>query len=231
MLFYPSNRRANNMFSLKTFHKKYDTEPSNLTIGGRNFRFFVPRSLDGFVDIDDIFHEFPLWAKIWDASIILADCLAGMPVDKNRNFLEIGCGIGVAGIVAASFGHKGTLTEYNDDALNFVRANARENRTPEGPFPEIRRLDWNNPEIDEPFDIIVGSEVVFKEEDYEPLSRLFKRCLKPSGEIILAERARETSIGFFRQMSEPFAIRAKKMVLRSEEGGEVRVILARMKRK
>ena len=217
------------MFSLETFHRKYDTETSNLTVGGRNFRFFVPRSLDGFVDMDDIFHEFPLWAKIWDASIVLADCLAGMPVDKNRSFLEIGCGVGVAGIVAASFGHRVTLTEYNDDALNFARANVHENRTPEEPSPEIRGLDWNNPEIDEPFDTIVGSEVVFKEEDYEPLARLFKRCLKPSGVVILAERARETSIGFFRQMSDQFTIGANKKILRSEEGGEVRVILARMK--
>ncbi len=219
------------MFSLKSFQKKYETEPSNLTVGGRNFKFFVPVSLDRFVDADDIFREFPLWAKIWDASIVLADCLARMPVDKTRNVLEIGCGMGIAGIVAASFGHRVTLTEYNDDALNFVRANALENLTQEGSFPEIRRLDWNSPEIAEPFDMIVGSEVVFKEEDFEPLSRLFDRCLKPSGEVILAERVRETSIGFFRKMSEPFDIMAKKKVLRSEEGGEVRVILARMKSK
>ena len=218
------------MFSLKDFHEKYKTEPSDLTLRGRKFRFFVPKSLDGFVHADDIFHDFPLWAKIWDASIVLADCLAAMPVDKNRNLLEIGCGVGVAGIVAASFGHRVTLTEYNDDALAFVRANACENQTAEGPIPDIRRLDWNDPEIVEPFDTIVGSEVVFKEEDYAPLSRLFKTCLKPSGEIILAERVRETSIGFFRLMSGRFDITARKKVFRSGEG-EVRVILAKMKPK
>ena len=215
------------MFSLTSFHEKYKTDPSDLTLRGRKFRFFVPKSLDGFVHTDDIFHEFPLWAKIWDASIVLADCLAAMPVDKDRKLLEIGCGVGVAGIVAASFGHRITLTEYNDDALAFVRANACENRTAEGTIPDIRKLDWNNPEIFEPFDTIVGSEVVFKEEDYEPLSRLFTRCLKPSGEIILAERARETSIGFFKLMSGRFDISAQKKVFRSG-GDEVRVILARM---
>ena len=218
------------MFSLESFHRKYKTEASNLTLRGRKYRFFVPKSLDGLVHTDNIFHEFPLWAKIWDASIVLADCLAAMPVDKNGNLLEIGCGVGVAGIVAASFGHRVTLTEYNDDALAFVRANACENQTPEGPFPDIRRLDWNDPELAEPFDTIVGSEVVFKKEDYDPLARLFKNCLKPSGEIILAERARETSIGFFRQMSGQFDIVAQKKVFRSGEE-EVRVILARMKPK
>ncbi len=186
------------MFSLTSFHEKYKTDLSDLTLQGRKFRFFVPKSLDAFVDTDDIFHEFPLWAKIWDASIVLADYLAAMPADQDRNLLEIGCGLGVAGIVAASFGHRVTLTEYNDDALAFVRANACENQTAERPIPDIRKLDWNTPEIVEPFDTIVGSEVIFKEEDYAPLSRLFKRCLKPSGEIILAERVRETSIGFFR---------------------------------
>lgn len=215
------------MFSLNSFHRKYKTEPSDLMLRGRKFRFFVPKSLDGFVDTDNIFHEFPLWAKIWEASIVLADFLAAMPVNKNKHLLEIGCGVGVAGIVAASFGHRVTLTEYNEDALAFVRANAIENKTAEGPFPEIRGLDWNVPEIVEPFDTIVGSEVVFKEEDYDPLRRLFKNCLKPSGEIILAERARETSIGFFKRMSGLFDIRAQKKVFHSG-GEEGRVILARM---
>ncbi len=218
------------MFSLNSFHKKRNTEASELTLRGRKFRFFIPKTLEGLVHKDDIFHEFPLWAKIWDASIILADFLAGLPVDRNRRLLEIGCGVGVAGIVAASFGHRVTLTEYNRDAMDFVQANALENRTQDGPFPEIRRLDWNAPEITEPFDMIVGSEVVFKEEDYEPLSRLFQTCLKPSGEIILAERARETSIGFFRRMSPRFDITAQKKALRAGRE-EVRVILARMKPK
>ena len=89
------------MLSMSAFHQKYETDVSPLTIGGHRFKFFVPKSLDPFLHKDDVFNEFPLWSKIWEASIVLANHMAAIPVDPQRHLLEIGCGIGVVGIVAA----------------------------------------------------------------------------------------------------------------------------------
>ena len=216
------------MFSLKSFHRKYETDISDLTIRDRHFRFFTPKSLDKFIDPDDIFHDFPLWSKIWEASIILSDYLSRIPVDPEKRFLEIGCGMGVIGVVASAFGHRVTMTEYNPDALNFARANASANLSPDDTGLEITELDWGKPQVEGLFDYIIGSEVIYKEKDYQPILKLFKTFLKPSGEIILAEGVRKTSMEFFRQMSELFDITAKKKILRSSEE-EIRVILARMK--
>lgn len=218
------------MFSLESFHQEYETDTSDLTIKDRHFRFFVPKSIDQFLDPGDIFHDFPLWSKIWEASIILSDYLAGIPVDSEKRFLEIGCGTGVVGVVASSFGHRVTMTEYNPDALNFARANARANLTARDPGLEIIELDWGKPRLEGLFDYIIGSEVIYKEKDYQLILKVFKTYLRPSGEIILAEGVRKTSMEFFRQMSELFDITAQKKILRSREG-EVRVILARMKSK
>ena len=216
------------MFSLKSFHRKYETDTSDLTIRDRHFRFFTPKSLDKFIDPDDIFQNFPLWSKIWEASIILSDYLSRIPVDPEKRFLEIGCGMGVIGVVASAFGHRVTMTEYNPDALNFARANASANLSADDTGLEITELDWGKPQVEGLFDYIIGSEVIYKEKDYQPILKLFKTFLKPSGEIILAEGVRKTSMEFFRQMSELFDITAKKKILRSSEE-EVRVILARMK--
>ena len=216
------------MFSMSAFHEQYETDTSSLTIGENRFQFFVPKFLDSFLDKDDVFNEFPLWSKIWEASIVLANHLAAMPADPKKHFLEIGCGIGVVGIVAAYCGHRVTMTEYNRDSLNFARANAVVNHAPEFPAPEIVELDWTKPSLEGRFDMILGSEVVYKEAYFKPLMALFRRYLKPNGEIVLAEGLRKTSLEFFKRMSDSCDIKAQKKILRSA-GEEKRVILARMR--
>lgn len=166
------------MFSMKTFQDNYATAITELVIRGQKFAFFVPQSIENFVDPEDVFHEFPLWAKIWEASIILADHLAGIPPDPRKRMLEIGCGLGVVGVIASHFGHRVTVTEYNPDALNFAQANAQRNNRSD---MEFSRLDWKAPRLDDRFDYLVGSEVVYKEEDYHPLRNIFANTLRPGG--------------------------------------------------
>ncbi len=213
---------------MSAFHQKYETDVAPLTIGDHGFRFFVPKSLDSFLNKDDVFNEFPLWSKIWEASIVLANHISAMPVDPQRHLLEIGCGVGVVGVVAAFYGHRVTMTEYNLDSLNFARANAQVNRTAESLLPQIVELDWTKPALEGRFNVILGSEVVYKEEYFEPLLGLFKRYLKPQGEILLAEGLRKTSMTFFERMSDTFDIKAHKKILRAK-GKEKRVVLARMR--
>ncbi len=216
------------MFSMSAFHRKYETDISSLAIGDQGFKFFVPKSLDPFLDKEDVFSEFPLWSKIWEASIVLANHMAAMPVDPQKHLLEIGCGIGLVGTVAARCGHRITMTEYNRDSLNFARANVRVNHTTESLEPGIVELDWTKPALEGRFDMILGSEVVYKEEYFEPLLGLFRRYLKPEGEIILAEGLRKTSMEFFERMSDICEVKARKRILRSK-GEERRVILASMR--
>lgn len=218
-------------FSLEWFYQTYETDIRELVIRGRPFRFLAPRSLDGFIHPEDVLQDFPLWARIWEASLVLADFLAGEPVKPARQILEIGCGLGVVGIVASAFGHQVTQTEYNPDALHFCRANALLNLPePDGRL-RIEALDWNEPRLEERFDGIIGSEVVYHERDYDPLHRIFQTLLKPSGEIVLAERVRRTSMAFLGQMSRYFEIEARKKVLRREGEEPARIILAIMRPK
>ncbi|MFC1823724.1 methyltransferase [Thermodesulfobacteriota bacterium] len=212
------------MFSLESFKKEYEADSTEVKIGGRQFQFLVPRSLDKFVDSQNIFHKFPLWAKIWKASLILADHIAVMTVKPKQDFLEIGSGIGLVGIVAASFGHQVTITEYDDHALNFARANALVNHCSN---LEVKKLDWNKPGMQKKFDYIIGSEVVYDEGHFQPLMELFVRLLKPEGEVILSAEMRRTNMEFFDQMQKHFQIKAQKKRLHSE-GQEVSVILCRI---
>ena len=218
------------MSSLDSFYKTYDTRTTKVVVKNRTFRFLTPSTIDRFVDPDDLFRNFPLWSKIWEASIVLGDFLAGMKPEPGKQILEIGCGLGVVGIIASSFGHRVTMTEYNADSLNFARANARLNALSPGSNPQIVALDWNRPQMDGLFDYVVGSEVIYKEKNYQPLVRLFTKYLRPGGEIILAEGIRKTSVEFFRKAERSYHLKAYQKTLRSDDK-EIPVILCRMKPK
>jgi len=201
------------MFSIENFYKEYETETTEVVINGKKFSILLPKYLDQFINSIDVFHDFPLWAKIWKASWVLAGYLADMPVNINKRILEIGGGVGLVSIVAAAFGHKITMTEHNPDALNFARANACRNHCPD---LAIFKLDWLHSGLTDQFDMIVASEVTYKEEDFSPLTRLFRSNLKPGGEIILAAEIRKSGKDLFKFFQSAFDIKVIKKKLRSD---------------
>ncbi len=212
------------MFSLESFHREYDTEQTEVNINGRAFRIYVPQSLERFIDAEDVFNKFPMWAKLWEASGVLASFLATLPVDPAKQFLELGAGLGLVSTAAASWGHNITATEYNSHALNFVYANAQANNCKD---LTIYQLDWHNPAPLGTFDYIVGSEIVYHERDFDTLEAVLKNYLRPDGEIILAERLHKTSAAFFQRMQQNYHVSAQKKIIRGDDQ-EIRMVLCRM---
>jgi predicted nicotinamide N-methyase len=213
------------MFSLDSFYNTYDAEITEVVVNGKKFQILLPKSLAGFINTENIFHEFPLWAKIWPASWVLADHLAAMPVEAKKRFLEIGAGIGLVSIATASFGHRITLSEHNHDALQFARANALINECFGLPIID---LDWNRPQSPGRFDCIVASEVTYKKEECQSLVNLLKARLEPDGEGILAGEMRQSSMDFYKGLETGFNIRVQKKVLRSDKE-ETNIYLFRLK--
>jgi predicted nicotinamide N-methyase len=203
------------MFSLDRFHQAYDTVTQPVTINGQPLELLTPASIDRFIDPADTMQNFPLWAKIWEASILLASHLSGLPPNPLKTMLEIGSGLGLVGIAAAKAGHCITMSECNPDALNFARANALVNGCPS---LSIERLDWQAPQLENRFDYIVGSEIVYQSETIDYLEALFDRYLNPGGTIILAEAVRGTGVDFWERMRHRYEVKARRQALRSDEG-------------
>jgi 16S rRNA G1207 methylase RsmC len=154
----------------------------------------------------------------------LAEHLASMTVSPESHFLEVGSGVGLVGIGAASFGHAVTLMEYDPHALNFPRANALANHCTD---MEMISLDWNRPCLEGKFDYIVGAEVVYDEKQFDPLLKLFNTYLKPQGEVILSAEIRRSNMKFFQEMRKSFDVKIHKTTLRSDKE-EIPVILCKM---
>lgn len=212
------------MFSLESFFREYETDTVDVVVHGEKFKLLIPKYLFGFLNTYDVFKDFPLWAKIWQASWVLADHLAQLSVEPEKEYLEIGAGVGLVSIVGTTFGHKITLTEHNPDALQFARANAHINNCPHLP---VFDLDWNQPNLKGQFDCIVGSEITFQRKELKSLLKLFKTYLKPSGKIILAAEMRKTSGALIDQFRTTFNITVQKKILRSKNE-EIRVHMFHM---
>ena len=215
------------MASLETFKATYDTEMVDFKVGGRPFRFHVPRTIDSFIDPDDPMRNFPLWSKVWEASLLLASKMASRPVGRNDRLLELGAGLGVAGLVAAAFGHDVTVTEHDPHALAFLEANRLEN---ECRHARVRRLDWHQLDWDARFDVILGSELIYRESDFKVMRSLFRELLRPGGEILLAGEIRQTNKAFLDCMQSVFRIQVAKHTLRGVSR-EIPLLLIRMQPK
>lgn len=200
------------MFSLDSFHAAYDAETTTIMIAGRPYAVFVPRSIERFLHGVDTRANSPLWARIWPASIVLAELVASMPVDPQREMIEIGGGLGHVSIVAAACGHRITCSEANPHALAFAKASALLNQLPQLP---VVHLDWGQSTVSGAFDTVIGSELVYRDADIPSLERLFTLLLKPDGEIILVSEVRRTSDAFMRRMAETFRVRVHRKNLRS----------------
>src|SRR5947208_7893328 len=81
----------------------------------------------------------PYWADLWPAARMLAKAILHETWTPGTEALEVGCGLGLPGIVALSVGLRVTFSDYDACALRFAADNARLNG-----FDDFRTLllDW-----------------------------------------------------------------------------------------
>jgi len=171
---------------------KYELEVIPIAIGGKKLDLFGIANWDVFIKNleeqgEEYIRNFPFWVKIWEASVVLADHLIRIGLGKEKNILEIGAGMGVTGLFLGAFGYKITVTEYEEDALELLRMNVEHNGLD---TVTVKKLDWNDPDLTETYDVICGSELIFNVTFMEPIIKLFRKYLRPEGTVFLAHDAR-----------------------------------------
>jgi predicted nicotinamide N-methyase len=217
---------------LDEIHREYQTEILPITVSGRTLRFLHIKDLgdiilDRLQQSDADVAGLPFWGKIWEASILLAAFLLAQPVGAGRRILEIGAGMGVSGLFAASCGHQITLSDYREEILRFIRANALLNNLDQ---VSVLKVDWTQPAPPERYDWIVGSEVVYHRQTYEHLVEFLNTALKPQGTIFLAKSTGLPASGFFSSLTRHFQFKRLDKVMRSDDK-EYAISLYAIKRK
>lgn len=181
---------------------------------------FLLKGKDPFADVA----SFPFWSRLWEAAMVLADFLAGQDLAGKR-LLELGAGLGAPGLIAAVGGAEVVLSDYESHVLDFERISGAANG-----FANVqtRMIDWHKPPKLDPFELIVGAEILFREEFFAPLLKVFKQYLAPGGEIYLAHEASRKSLPAFLKLAErdyDIAISQRRF---HKDDGELLIVLARL---
>src|SRR2546430_6933887 len=87
----------------------------------------------------------PYWADLWPAARMLGKAILRESWKAGAEALEIGCGLGLPGVVALSTGLRVTFSDYDPTALRFAADNATLNGFRD--FTALQ-LDWRSPPAD-----------------------------------------------------------------------------------
>jgi predicted nicotinamide N-methyase len=143
----------------------------------------------------------PHWINLWPAARMLAATIVREPwesfplrcAEKPLDALEIGCGLGLAGIAALACGLKVTFSDVDETALTFAASNARLNG-----FTNFQTmiLDFRSPPEGQKYPIVIGSDILYQDRLVMPLVNLLRSVLAPGGLCLIADPNRPDSRRF-----------------------------------
>ena len=145
---------------------------------------------------------------LWEASVILSRySVKNKEIFKNKNIIELGTGCGLLGIsiLKKTECNHLTFSDYQDSVIDNLKDNIKIN------IPKISnekynilKLDWRDYEkINDKFDIIIGSELIYQGGFIEELAKLISKILKDDGLCFISmpeERSMtKTFLGFIEE--------------------------------
>ncbi len=176
----------------------YETQEYKIPVAGRTVRLLGPKyphSLRNDPKVEQRFKAdgyMPYWATPWPGALMLAEYIVRHLQPEPRPLLELGAGLGLVGVSLSMVGHRVVVTDYDEDALAFVRESAKLNGVA---LHDVRLLDWRDPPADR-YAAIVAGDVLYEKRNHEPVAALLAACLEPGGAAFLSDQNRSAAEGF-----------------------------------
>ena len=122
------------------------------------------------------------WDRIWPSSVALSEWLIQQffPDElAGQRVLEIGCGTGLVGVVAAKLGASTTFSDLVPITLEAVKETCSLNGIS---HVDTWTLDWTG-KVDRPeqFDMVVGSEIFYDSKVLGDIAYVLSQTLAPEG--------------------------------------------------
>lgn len=204
---------------------KFEVHFEPVSVDGQKFEILQISDMERYVDMladraGDGPLELPFWAKLWPASILLAYYAKRVEPKPGDRCLEIGAGVGLAGLVAAANGFETLISDIETDALIFSRINILKNSL-EG-NARVARVDFGAGKDRDPlkdrYQLLLGAEVLYIEDTYRQLTKFIQRHLAatPGAECILSMNYTRKAHGFFQRADTEFSIQQQVMGFKAQ---------------
>lgn len=196
---------------MKTPEIKYLTKTIQTKIGDKTYVLEVIRNLDEAIDqicgamseeekLDPFAEDLcPYFGVLWPAAEAISLYLNEHPeLIKNKNVLELGCGLGLPSLVASHLGGKVLATDFHPHVEEYFLRNCRHSSV----NCEYLRLNWReNPNLGS-FDVVMGSDVLYESKHPKEVARGLLRFVKPGGVVLLSDPGRSYLQSFVHAMKE-----------------------------
>jgi predicted nicotinamide N-methyase len=136
----------------------------------------------------------PYWALPWTGARAIAAIASNMDFDPGLRVLDLGCGLGLAGLAAARRGAAVTFGDYLEEPVAFAAATLERL----GLSRCCARLVDFTSALDDGsrFDLILAADIVYDPAHYGPLASYLETHLAADGTILLTESLRADATVF-----------------------------------
>lgn len=182
---------------LLALQAKYTFEKVSLDVSGETFVLYLIADVDALLEEllakgdahEDVLDErIPYWADLWHSAIGMAEYIhEDARFGPQSKVLELGCGLGLSGIMAGKKGADVILSDYLPEAIQMAELTWMENV---GTQADCRNIDWRS--IDPKIEVewVLAADVAYEERNFEPLRMAFRTLLKPGVKALLSEPGR-----------------------------------------
>jgi predicted nicotinamide N-methyase len=171
-----------------------DVVVETLPIEGRSVAITRPAYPDSYLESPGVAEAYrrdeylPYWAWLWPMSRSLAGAVtlesAPHPLGRMARAIELGCGLGLPGVLALEVGFDVTFTDYDETALAFAAVNAA--RVAPAERWRTQMLDWRVPP-GETFDLVLASDVLYERRSVAPFVNCLSSLLGPGAVALVAD--------------------------------------------
>lgn len=207
----------------------FTAETTTVVVGGERIVLWRVADPERYVDRRALLAaedppEPPYWTYLWSGAGVLAAAVPG----GVATALELGCGLGLPGLVAARRGARVTFVDRMPAPLGFVRASAQANAL-DG--VGVVAADFARLPLRAHFDLVLAAEVLYERTAFGALVRTIDAALAPGGRALLADAGRIDTGGFYAALAEAgLAARVTEHPVR-EEGLPVTVRVVDIRRR
>ena len=193
----------------------------SFTIGDKAISIFVPDS----VAIQKKFHHqhAPYWTQVWHAAVGLCIFLQQHPdYIKNKTVLELGAGLGLPGIVAATIAKHVSITDKSKAAVTIVQQSVLLQQLKN---VSCKVVDWNDSKGRLIPEVVLLSDINYEPDAFAPLLSMINYFLENNCTIILSTPQRLMAKAFIEQVLVNCANQATISVLLREKKEDISVFV------
>jgi len=175
------------------------TQMVTVAVAGRDIRLARPVEPDRLLDHPEVAawnaseDYMPYWAYLWPGSFLLAEEIGRGEWPEGTPALEIGCGLGLAGLVGVARGLRVRFTDHDLTPLRFVERSAGANGFDPSRY-STARLDWRFPPAGR-YPLILGADVTYEKRLVPLVAGLLAAMLEPDGVALITDPNRVATGG------------------------------------